>query len=496
MKYPFIFKPALIGLLALFILSCGPADTSYILDIKGNRLNSDLVIQRYRVSSGFHKNEAVDTADLKQFIEDHLIENLLFQAEARDMGLLKDERVLADLEREKKVAMVRGNGPLFEKVVPKGFPVSEADVAALYENSTHKVMISHILVNSPVLADKLYEDLMAGADVSKLAHDYSVDLKNAAQGGIYRYFITPGTMPAIFDEAVFPLEKGQVTKPFKIGFQYHLVKILEKEPIHKKSLAEEEEVLTQNLENRQRRLHIEKYLNQLFSKYQMEFNNDAVAAILRVASKGADSRNLTKGNFAADELKMQLMSTTVVTWTVDDFFENYKKIPQHSRMRLLYPEDVFEFVRSWSVRDLMYQEGLEMKLDRTDAFKTAVHNAEQKILEQHYRQRFIQAQAAVFDADVQEYFNKHQTELNGQSLEKMRGYISKKVQQEKYINVLKERKQELMEKFDINYHQPGLKFVQTRLTEIKDKANAAKAKKAAAAQEEAAKKAVSADTTQ
>ena len=496
MKYPFILKPALIGLCALLILSCGPADNSYILDIEGSQLDSDMVIQRYRISKGFQKNEHLDPADLKQFIEDHLIENLLFQAEARDIGLLKDERVIADLEGEKKKVMVRGNGPLFNKIVPKGFPVSEADVADLYNNSAHKVMISHILVNSPVLADKLYDELLAGADVSELAHNYSVDLKNGAQGGIYRYFITPGTMPALFDKVVFSLEKGQVTKPFKIGFQYHLVKILEKEPINKKTLAEEEEVLTQNLEKRQRRLHIDKYLDQLFSKYEMTFNDDAVAAILRVASKGADSRHMTKGNFKPDELTKQLMTTTVVTWTVDDFFENYKKIPQHSRMRLLYPEDVFEFARGWSVRDLMYQEGMDMKLDRTETFRTAFHNAEQKVLEQHYQQRFILAQAAVFDADVQDYLERHQTELKGQSPEKLRGYISKKVQQEKYIRILKERKQELIDKFDINYNEAGLTFVQTRLTEIKETVKAAKAKKAATATAESSKTAVTADTTQ
>ncbi|MCK5740361.1 hypothetical protein KAH55_14325, partial [bacterium] len=161
-----------------------------------------------------------------------------------------------------------------------------------------------------------------------------------------------------------------------------------------------------------------------------------------------------------------------------------------------YPEDVFEFARGWSVRDLMYQEGMDMKLDRTETFRTAFHNAEQKVLEQHYQQRFILAQAAVFDADVQDYLERHQTELKGQSPEKLRGYISKKVQQEKYIRILKERKQELMEKFDINYNEVGLKFVQTRLTEIKETVKAAKAKKAATATAESSKTAVTADTTQ
>ncbi|HEB56303.1 MAG TPA: hypothetical protein ENI98_08350 [Gammaproteobacteria bacterium] len=71
---------------------------------------------------------------------------------------------------------------------------------------------------------KIQEELAKGADFGQLAKKYSDDIGSARQGGDLGYF-GRGVMDKAFEDAAFSLKKGEISKPVRSRFGYHLIKL-------------------------------------------------------------------------------------------------------------------------------------------------------------------------------------------------------------------------------------------------------------------------------
>jgi len=88
-----------------------------------------------------------------------------------------------------------------------------------------KVRASHILVasNNKSLADKLYREILHGANFAALAKKYSTDPGSAKKGGDLGYFIK-GQMVPQFSNAAFSMKVGQV-RLVKSQYGWHIIKV-------------------------------------------------------------------------------------------------------------------------------------------------------------------------------------------------------------------------------------------------------------------------------
>lgn len=102
--------------------------------------------------------------------------------------------------------------------------------------STNEVMAraSHILINqfsedeeNLKEANRIYDELKAGADFSQTAKQFSKDPGSAVRGGDLGYF-GKGMMVPEFEQAVFSGRIGEVQKPVKSPFGYHIIKVTDK----------------------------------------------------------------------------------------------------------------------------------------------------------------------------------------------------------------------------------------------------------------------------
>ena len=81
------------------------------------------------------------------------------------------------------------------------------------------------------LADSLYQLLLKGDDMGKLAGQYSNDYISAASGGVMPEFGV-GQYDPEFEKVVFGLTKdGEITKPFLTSHGYHIVKRISATPV-------------------------------------------------------------------------------------------------------------------------------------------------------------------------------------------------------------------------------------------------------------------------
>lgn len=112
----------------------------------------------------------------------------------------------------------------------------------LYEcrPSRGEVRVAHIMKAVPrgsndsafVKAEKeivaIYDSLLSGKDFTELASKYSDDKYSGMQGGTLPWFAA-GRMVPEFQEAAFALKNpGEISKPIRTPFGYHIIKLLEK----------------------------------------------------------------------------------------------------------------------------------------------------------------------------------------------------------------------------------------------------------------------------
>jgi len=111
--------------------------------------------------------------------------------------------------------------------VTKDAKVSDADITKYYNQNKSQYQtgesrdVRHILVKSKAQANKIYDQLKAGASFAALAQKYSIDPGSKNNGG--KLTIVRGQTVAPFDATAFNLSKNVVSRPIKTQYGYHVI---------------------------------------------------------------------------------------------------------------------------------------------------------------------------------------------------------------------------------------------------------------------------------
>ncbi|MBE6536697.1 MAG: hypothetical protein E7673_01965 [Ruminococcaceae bacterium] len=163
-----------------------------------------------------------------------------------------------------------------EKVLASAKRVSEDDLKKYYEENLEKfasgevVNASHILVDSEELAIELYEKISSGELTFEDAAKENSSCPSKNNGGSLGDF-TKGQMVPEFDEAVFSMEVGEITKtPVKTQFGYHLIKLNSKEESRTAPFDEVKGAIKEHLESESQRAAYDSKINQLKIMYPVD----------------------------------------------------------------------------------------------------------------------------------------------------------------------------------------------------------------------------------
>jgi peptidyl-prolyl cis-trans isomerase D len=138
--------------------------------------------------------------------------------------------------------------------------VPPADVERAYNDNIDQystpdqVRASHILLKTEgkddaavkAKADEILKQAKAGADFGELAKKNSEDEGSAKNGGDLDFF-TRGRMVPEFDAVAFTLQPGQISDVIKSQFGYHIIKVTDKKPGTRRTLADMRQQLTDQL---------------------------------------------------------------------------------------------------------------------------------------------------------------------------------------------------------------------------------------------------------
>lgn len=90
-----------------------------------------------------------------------------------------------------------------------------------------KVRASHILVKTEQEANSILFDLKRGASFEEMAKKHSI-CPSKSKGGDLGWF-GKGQMVREFEKAAFELPVGELSKPVKSQFGWHIIKVTEKQ---------------------------------------------------------------------------------------------------------------------------------------------------------------------------------------------------------------------------------------------------------------------------
>jgi peptidyl-prolyl cis-trans isomerase SurA len=272
------------------------------------------------------------------------------------------------------------------------------------QDNPGQIKVSHILVNLPDSANeaqiaeaqnkinKIYDDLLNGADFETLAKENSEDPRSAVKGGDLGWF-GYGSIKE-FRDNLFTLEKiGDLAKPFKTPFGLHIAKLTGKKPLE--SFEEKQSGIKDLLKKGG-------YTVALYAptiqKLKKDFNFSKDDPIYRKLIHSAATMYPTDSLFESvySNSADVLFKVNGVAYTVTDFMDFLKKDPYSS-----------------------YKVSTELIAERLEMYEYSVLlNTFNKGLENHYPEfanliREFRDGSLMFEISRQEVWDKASSDLEG-----------------------------------------------------------------------------------
>jgi len=222
---------------------------------------------------------------------------------------------------------------------PGGYHIVE-----LYRKTPNpgRVRIAHILTRFPSFenitpedeeatrkkSDSIYQLAISGQDFAQLAQTFSDDTLNGKDGGLLPYF-GMGEMVAPFEKTAFAFtEIGEISKPVRTRFGYHVLKFIDKKDTT--PFVELENAIYENMRRSDRKFDLYKgFDNKVKKQYGYVFYPEAYEEIKAVAADyfPADTPfvNRTK------EMSKLLIRFDTIEFPQWDFIEYIYRMPQSNK---------------------------------------------------------------------------------------------------------------------------------------------------------------------
>ena len=450
--------------LLLFIF-CGKKGPSWVIKVGDQGISGETLLFYYKQAGMYSTKKQVTTHQVKSFGEKYLVKNLLFQAEGFALGLDKDSLVVEKQQIARQKIMTKDRGILFDKVVPSDPLVSDGEIQNYYNHLDTQVLYALILVKSKSLADSLYLLLRNGAEFSKLAKQYSNDLRTRDVGGNMGRASLWGFAGMAIDSVAFKLLPGQITPPIKTYQGFYIVKLLEKRPADRAPFDSLKTTIVENIKSIKQADWFENYMISLYDKYNLVIHKDAFPIIKKVYFEN-------NGIPLMDRLLTDIPSLqkTVVTykkgaWNVESLIRVFNTTPRYLRHKMSTSEEITDFVQKSISQELLYFEALELGLDKDDEYKKLVSLNDDALVARRAKEVLVLEQVHVSDEELLSYYENNKIKFRNLPFEHVKNQVESQVKSEKIIEKENLVIADLEKKYAISIDEKEIDRLVTELNE-------------------------------
>jgi len=294
----------LVGVLAVVAAACGPSlPEGLVARVSGE----DLTVEDFKAQAGFMGlggDPRALTPELRQAVVETMVNQRLVEAEARSLGVELSEEELA---REESLLRQGMTSNAFERglasqgltygqwravlrrdvlvrktldlvLTPKvGASVSE--VEEYYQahpdefQLPEQVLAQHVVLPTREMADQLLQRVAAGDNLAHAAASLGVAQLDEGRPA----WLNRGHMPEELEKKIFELKPGKLAGPWASAYGFHVIRVLEKRPAGKSSLAAATESIQRRLSADKMVFLAEAWLEELRNSRQISFNQDFLA---------------------------------------------------------------------------------------------------------------------------------------------------------------------------------------------------------------------------
>lgn len=217
---------------------------------------------------------------MERFVDELVKKEMLYQ-EAQKRGLENDAEYKKKLAEFKKLTLI---SLLLEKEIEDKVKIGEKEARSYYDShkedfmTNNQIRASHILVKTEEEANIILGEIKKGADFAKLAQARSIDSGSAKNGGDLGYF-SKGQMVPEFEGVAFKLKVGEISKPVKTQYGYHIIKVTEKREGKPIEFEKIKDLVIQRLTAEKQKEVFDSYIEGLKKKYNTEIKKDALNSL-------------------------------------------------------------------------------------------------------------------------------------------------------------------------------------------------------------------------
>ncbi len=342
---------------------------------------------------------------------DKLVRDLVVVLGAYREGL--DKEVEQDTAVQKQKDQVLLN-ELYKKEILGKSEVSESEIKEQYEKLREEIHAWHILVQTEAGADSIYQQLKEGADFGELAREKSIDPQapnNAGDLGFFRW----GKMVPEFQEAAFKLEEGEISRPVKTQYGWHIIKVTERREVEQQPYEKTKDMIRANLQRGKTQERVREYFAELKKKVSFKLNEETLTLLL---SKKTETPPDTLGlrrtgdqleidRFTEEEKDMTLFSHKGGRVRVEDFVEQFNNMPPMYRPKLDEKEKIVEIAFQSIVKDVLIQAADDQKLEESKDFEDSWRKLVEQEMAKRMRSDVILKGVGITEEEIQSYYDRH-----------------------------------------------------------------------------------------
>jgi parvulin-like peptidyl-prolyl isomerase len=373
--------------------------------------------------------QGVSEFDRKKEIVNRMIGDQVVIMEAYKEGIDNEVEGDSNFANQKESILLT---VLYKREIADKAQVSESEIKQEYEKGNEEVHAWHILVETKQEADNIYQSLKNGADFAQLAKEKSIDptvKDNAGDLGFFRW----GKMVPEFQEAAFKLKEGEISRPVKSTYGWHIIKVVEKRKVDQPPYEEAKTLIQARLDQAKKQQMVTEYFKKLKKKVGFKINDKALDLLMsKKEEMPSDTLGLRRpgdvldlNKFTPEEQNMTLFSYKGGEVTVGTFVQQFNEYPPAYRPRLSDKEKIEEMAFQTQIRSLLLDESREENLEKTKDFEKEWKNLMEKEMAERMRGEVILKEVGISDEEIQSYYDRHKDRFTVQPQVKVREILVK-----------------------------------------------------------------------
>ena len=269
----------------------------------GNKVITEEYLEAKIKTLPSNYQRSLDHETLRKQVFERLVQMYVFAMEGKAEKLDQDKDLKIWIDDAVSGILARG---YVTRKFKKDANASEQEIEQYYNEHKSEflkpamVKASHILIKVPPnakpgesssalsKAGEIKKKLDKGADFAKLAAEYSDDPGSKNKGGNLGFFAKTWMVPA-FSNAAFALKKGEISKPVKTRFGYHIIKVEDKKDAEQQDLKSVKANIRSELIKIKVNTAINKDFERLKKKYKVEIYKQ------KTGTKAAEKKQKKKG---------------------------------------------------------------------------------------------------------------------------------------------------------------------------------------------------------